>query len=79
MISPIRFPELLISRHYSRDFEREADKFAQQLMVQHNIDAQHLSNILSRIDEGYKEYPEVSTYFSTHPSTGERMKMFQNP
>jgi len=69
-------PVLLVSRHYSRDYEREADEFAHQLMTENNISYQHFANILERLDEAYKEHRGVSTFFSTHPETEERMMMF---
>ncbi len=71
-------PALLISRHYSRDYEQQADLFAHKVMSENNMDLSHFTNILARIDEGYKKHANVSTFFSTHPHTEDRIKLFQN-
>ncbi len=68
-------PTLLVSRSYARDFEREADEFAQQVMQRHGIDDIHFANILSRIDdEGFGRHG--SDFLSTHPNTRERVQRF---
>ena len=71
-------PILLVSRKYSRDYELEADQFAHKVMSDNNMSHEHFANILQRIDEVYKDYPGVTTYFSTHPETEKRINQFQN-
>jgi len=71
-------PALLINSQYSRDFETEADLFAYQVMIENHIDPTHFTNILARIDVGYEKHRGVSTFFSTHPATEDRINLFQN-
>lgn len=73
----LALPLMLTELGYSRRFEREADRYAAEVMARHDIAATHLGNILLRMggggdDEGAA--PEWSGYLSTHPPTRERMR-----
>ena len=68
-------PTLLVEAQYSRQFEAEADRYAFDYLKQQDIAAVHFINILSRLhkDEG----PQRHNYFSSHPATSERIKIFK--
>lgn len=65
-------PTILVETHYSREFEREADQYAYDYLVQNDISPVHFRNIIQRITEG----EESGGFLSTHPSVAERSSMF---
>jgi Zn-dependent protease with chaperone function len=65
-------PTLLVEARYSRDFEREADRYALSYLQSHGIDPAHFTRVLSRIPDG----PQGLAFLSTHPSTSERAVLF---
>lgn len=78
-------PSVLVQMGYSRAFEREADRFALELMGERGIEAHHFATILRKIeaehrgrgeDEGDGVESEVFAYLSTHPPTEERVQAF---
>ena len=81
---------LLVSTHYSRNHETEADHYAFVKMLKAGIDPKAFSSILRRITESIEklenideeeidpinnEEKDVWDYVSTHPSTDKRVKM----
>lgn len=69
-------PVLLASSSYSRDFEREADQFALQLMDRHGIKRKRFADILGRIDNEMGGKIGVPNFLSSHPDTTERTERF---
>ena len=81
-------PALLMDFSYSRDFEREADRFAIEQMKHHNLDPIYFASMMQKL-EGYKSEKTQSTkdsgsddegftlpeFFSTHPPTEERIEL----
>ena len=68
-------PALLLQTKYSRDNEREADRYAIDMMRQANYDPGHLAAILLRMGakgSGRIKGGGLPTLLSSHPSTGER-------
>lgn len=65
-------PTLLIKSKYSRDFEREADRFAANLLTRQGVKVSLLADFLTRLTEG-KENSKMLPYISTHPPTTERV------
>ena len=64
-------PALLLQTKYSRDYEREADAFAIDLLQKTGIGPQHFAAILARLEA--KEHGRGGPAFlSTHPPTAER-------
>jgi Zn-dependent protease with chaperone function len=63
-------PILLTELAYSRAFEREADRYALNYMDTHGIPTRRFTDLLSRIGD----HNQWSGYFSTHPSTQERLE-----
>lgn len=69
-------PLLLVSTSYSRDFEREADQFALELMDHYGIEPQHFANILSRLEAEMDAPIDLPGFLTTHPNTDERLLRF---
>lgn len=59
-------PATLLQAKYSRDFEREADAFAADLLVAQGIKPARLADLLERIDAAQRSTPSPS---STSPSS----------
>ncbi|NOY71224.1 MAG: M48 family metallopeptidase [Gammaproteobacteria bacterium] len=72
-------PVFFFQNHYSQKYETEADIFAFELMLKTNINPTVLSSILGKISMDKKEAAQNnkqdSNYFSTHPTTNERVEM----
>lgn len=76
----------LVSNHYSREYETEADEFAFQKMLKIGIDPESFVAILSQM-EAYSntalesehtddaDEDKLSDFLSTHPNTQSRIKM----
>lgn len=72
----VAVPSFLIESKYSREFEKEADRFAVKMMVKHDIHIKHFANILKRLTEDDKNRRDgLVTYISTHPPANERIKL----
>lgn len=73
-------PTLLVELQYSQAFEREADQYSYDYLIKNNIKTAHFSNLMARIQDkeanagGDKE--SMRNFFSTHPSTDERITKF---
>lgn len=84
----VALPMMLVQLGYSRDFEREADHYAHDYMLDHGIALEHFAHILTRIEDSHRERREamkkrgerskIFEYLSTHPDTGERVKLFMD-
>lgn len=71
-------PTLLVNTGYSRDFEREADRFARRYMRRKEIPIGRLSDLLVRMEEENRSMGGIPPYLSTHPSTAERVRLLQD-
>jgi Zn-dependent protease with chaperone function len=69
-------PTLLVESQYSQAFEREADSYSLQYMLDHNVDPAHFANLMQRMS-GAKRENDVGRYFSSHPTTEERIERFR--
>ena len=65
-------PVFLTEQHYSRSFELEADLYAYRYLKDNNIPTIHFANILNR----FAEIDNGISFFSSHPVTRERIKIF---
>jgi Zn-dependent protease with chaperone function len=72
----------LLSQKYSRDFEREADVWGWELLVQSNIDPKGMIDFFKKIRDQEKEMMskipggqvlEELSFLNTHPATEERI------
>ncbi len=76
-------PVLLTELGYSRDFEREADRYALQALTQARIAPHHFADILTRLEQTMRcddgkpcpsDDDTNTSYLSTHPPTAERVR-----
>jgi predicted Zn-dependent protease len=69
----------LLEAKYSRDFEREADDFAERFLRARGIAPSRLTAILERMSASEDALGGVRAYLSTHPLTSERIRELQTP
>ena len=72
-------PFLILQSGYSREFEREADRFARDLLLDRKIPLNRFASILRKLTEARPQKGVDFTYLSTHPGTDERLAMFPSP
>jgi predicted Zn-dependent protease len=75
-------PVLLTELAYSRQFEREADRYALNYLRSQGISTVHFARLLRRMDQKIAAKSKASgekwwSYLSTHPVTEERLKDFE--
>lgn len=70
----VGIPAFLIEAKYSREFEREADKFAVNMMKNNDIPVLHFADMLEILTEGKGKDGKVFNYISSHPAPEERIK-----
>jgi Zn-dependent protease with chaperone function len=83
----VALPVMLVQLGYSRDFEREADDYAYDYLLNHQIATASFANILTRIEDSQQQRREkvesegedssIFEYLSTHPDTAQRVKRFE--
>jgi Zn-dependent protease with chaperone function len=77
-------PVMLTELAYSRQFEREADRYALTYLKENDVQTAHFARLMRRIEQWQKEKRGAgssghwSTYLSTHPSTEDRLKAFEH-
>ncbi|WP_457320792.1 M48 family metallopeptidase [Roseateles sp. P5_E11] len=71
-------PLALVTKGYSRDYEREADAFARELARRGGVDPARIAVFFERIREKYggAESP-LAIAFSSHPGDSERIAFFK--
>ncbi len=79
----IGLPVLLTEMAYSRNFEREADRYALNWLQQKAISTTHFVKLMERIDKKMATLFKNSdkqwlSYLSSHPRTKDRITAFQN-
>jgi Zn-dependent protease with chaperone function len=84
----VALPTMLLQLGYSRRFEREADSYAHDYLLAHKIPLQRFADILTRIEAEHRTRSEAAEkqgersklfeYLSTHPDTGERVKLLMD-
>jgi Zn-dependent protease with chaperone function len=75
-------PVLLTQLAYSREFEREADRYALSYLQTHKIAPIYFARIMRRLEKNQashsgKSNPSWAGYISTHPLTAERIHSFE--
>lgn len=78
----LALPVLLTELAYSREFEREADRYALKYLRSHGTSTTHFARLIRRIDQKMRAKSQASDekwldYLSTHPVTEERLKDFE--
>jgi len=71
-------PVLLLQTKYSRDFEREADLYAIELMRKSGIEPRHFAAILARFEAKKGKRGAMPAFLSSHPPTEERKALALN-
>ena len=76
-------PVLLTELAYSREFEREADRYALDWLRSNAIPTAHFSTLMRRINKKMKSMLDDSgkdwlNYLSTHPLSEERIRLFED-
>ena len=76
-------PTLLLQARYSRDSEREADRYAAAVLKANAISPQRLADMLARLESSHREQSKdkkssgqkdsVMDYLASHPATRERI------
>ncbi len=70
----------LLEAKYSRDFEREADRYAAAVLKQNNLSPILLGTFLMKLEEDHRrqkrgsDHNRLFDYLSSHPATEERVK-----
>lgn len=83
-------PTLFIEAQYSQAFESEADSYSLKYMLDNNVAPIHFVNIMQRLEKSHRpatgksnkkqqleDQGGISDYFSSHPPTNERLKVFR--
>ncbi|MBQ1784330.1 MAG: M48 family metallopeptidase [Gammaproteobacteria bacterium] len=67
-------PTAVMDASYSRDFEREADRYALTLLASQGVDSEHFAVLLERLAASHDQADDTDVnYFSSHPPTAERV------
>jgi predicted Zn-dependent protease len=77
-------PTALLQARYSRDLEREADRYASEVLDLNGIPRRHFVRILERLEaaareQGASEDGSLLGYLSSHPVTRERIEAVGPP
>ncbi len=75
-------PALLLQARYSREHEREADRYAATVLKANAISPQRLADMLGRLEASHTQCPDKETstdnsaldYLASHPATRERIE-----
>lgn len=73
----VALPTILVELQYSQAFEREADDYSLNWLRAHGIDPAHFKHIMLRLEKAHGGDAETPSFFSTHPATEERVKLFE--
>ena len=73
----VGIPTFLVESKYSREFEREADEFAVNMLIKQDIPVKHFADMLEHLTEGRGKDGKVFTYISSHPAPAERIEMIR--
>jgi Zn-dependent protease with chaperone function len=65
-------PTVLVESHYSREFEKEADRVAYDYAISRGISPRHFINLLDRLSDADGDLG----FLSTHPSVEDRSQIF---
>ena len=75
----VALPTILVEAQYSQAFEREADGYSLQWMRAHHVDPVNFKHIMLRLEKEHGgEDNAPPSFFSSHPATKERVKLFES-
>lgn len=72
----VALPTILVELQYSQAFEREADDYSLHWLRAHGVDPAHFKRIMLRLETAHGGGDDTPSFFSTHPATQERVKLF---
>lgn len=74
-------PTLVLEAGYSREHEREADRYAAVLLTRHGLSPSHLADMLAKLeaDHGGGGASRATAYLASHPATQERIDALRAP
>lgn len=87
----VALPTILIEAQYSQVFEKESDTYALAYMLNNRVAPKHFVNIMNRMESSHRPRGKhgndindkngnnddgIPDFFSTHPPTRERIKVF---
>jgi len=76
-------PVMLTELAYSREFEREADRYALGYLESSKVPPQRFADLMRRLGQAEARRSEAdgrwSNYLSTHPNMEERLRRFETP
>lgn len=70
-------PTILVELQYSQAFERDADSYSLDWLRGHGVDPAHFKHIMLRLEKEHGGDAKTPSFFSTHPATEERVKLFE--
>ena len=73
----VALPTILVEMQYSQTFERDADAYSLAYLRRHHIDPRHFKHIMLRLEKAAGGDGKTPSFFSTHPATEERVKLFE--
>ena len=65
-------PTVLLRAKYSRDMEREADRYAVETMKKAGLEPRYLGTLLARMERKHERRGGMPSFLSSHPATEER-------
>ncbi len=64
----------ILNANYSRDFEKEADIYAKNKMLEEEISPKHLAEFFIKMSKSSLDANKTHSYFDSHPSNRERIE-----
>jgi predicted Zn-dependent protease len=68
-------PMVLLQTKYSRDYEREADRYAVEMMRKAGLQPRYFASMLARLEADSPGSAAFPTFLSSHPATEERQAL----
>ena len=68
-------PMVLLQTKYSRDYERQADRYAVEMMRKAGLQPRYFASMLARLEADSPGSAAFPTFLSTHPATEERQAL----
>ncbi|MFC6670351.1 M48 family metallopeptidase [Marinobacterium aestuariivivens] len=70
-------PTVLVESHYSRRFEREADRYARESLLRQGRDPSRLAGLLDKLQRQRKSGVQLPGWLKSHPDNDERRALLR--
>ena len=70
--------DALFTAAFSRDNEREADKFGLEILEKGGLPADSMLRFFEKLEEEHEDMPELLSAFSSHPLTKDRIEFIED-